>query len=301
MSHNEKDCDSIKDIIPYRLISALYESVDVNSKEHEEELSIVMSALENSEDFLLFDSKMLDNLDQSQQLMPYYCSILKCIAASKDDKSSKRRSLCFSKAIVLIKNGKLSEHQSKGLMDRLDSNVKLLREDQARNCVDRILDDFNPGSPSSLVAHGKVVELLGQVIYIYIYIYIYTYVCLYIYMYTYIYIHLYIYMYEYIYVLIHMYVYICIYIYIYIYQLTVRAGASRRSYLIQKLIDLDWPSTAAVMLAAALVEMVETDPESDICICIYKYLYVYMNVYLYIHKYIYINVCIHICIGRNRT
>jgi hypothetical protein len=207
MSHKAKDCDSIKEMIPYRLISALYDSVDESSKEHEEELSIVLNVLENSEDFSLFDSKMLDNLDQSQQLMPYYCSILKGIATLKDDKSSKRRSLCFTRAIVLIKNGKLSENQSKGLMDRLDSNIRLLREDQARNCVDKILDDFNPGSPSSLVAHGKAVELLGQ--------------------------------------------------------LTVRAGASRRPYLIQKLIDLEWPSTAAAMLAAALVEMVETEPESE--------------------------------------
>ena len=39
-----------------------------------------------------------------------------------------------------------------------------------------------------------------------------------------------------------------------------------RPYLIQKLINMEWPGRAVVSLSAALVEMVETETESELAL-----------------------------------
>ena len=76
--------------------------------------------LESAEDFALFDSKMLGRLEILNELMPYISAILKSIPfyAFSSLKASKRRFLCFQKSIILLKAGKLLEHQRKELLNR---------------------------------------------------------------------------------------------------------------------------------------------------------------------------------------
>jgi hypothetical protein len=137
------------------IIAALYSPSNENSVEHERELKKIMENLENAPDFTLFDSKMLEKLEQSNELMPYLCAMLKAIMASRDEKGTKRRLLCFQKSIALMKCGRLSETHCKTLADRLFASLRLLQEDQARCCVEKIIDDFDPSNASKLAGHGK--------------------------------------------------------------------------------------------------------------------------------------------------
>jgi hypothetical protein len=81
-------------------------------------INAAIEALENFEDFTLFDSKMLGTLEKSQELMPYLCAILRGTKNSESEEASKRRLICFQKAVVLLKIGRLPDQQSKELLDR---------------------------------------------------------------------------------------------------------------------------------------------------------------------------------------
>jgi hypothetical protein len=111
------------------------------------------------------------------------------------------------KAIALFKEGKLTSQDSRDLLDRLFVNLRLLKENHASNCIDKILDDFSPTDANSITGCAKALELLGQ--------------------------------------------------------LTARAGAARRPYVIQKLREMVWEKSTVVMLSAALVEICETEAECE--------------------------------------
>jgi hypothetical protein len=61
---------------------------------------------------------MLGTLERSQELMPYLCAILRGTKNSETEQASKRRLICFQKAIVLVKGGRLPDQQSKEMLDR---------------------------------------------------------------------------------------------------------------------------------------------------------------------------------------
>ena len=75
-------------------------------------------AMNNTEDSGLFDSNTLQRLEKSNEIIPYICSILKGIKYFFNEKSYRRRLICFQKSIFILKNGNFSTEQGKIILDR---------------------------------------------------------------------------------------------------------------------------------------------------------------------------------------
>ena len=77
-----------------------------------------IKAINKTEDCGLFDSNTLQILEKSNELIPYLCAILRGNKSFSDEKSSRRRLICFQKLLFLLKNGKFNDEQGKVLPDR---------------------------------------------------------------------------------------------------------------------------------------------------------------------------------------
>jgi hypothetical protein len=142
-----------------RLIRGFYRPL--GEQTDEAELESLLQTLENESETILFDGQTLRNLEASGKIVPYLSSIL-AASTLPSEKASKRRGFCFLKAIALLKGGHLSQSDSREIFDRLLANIRLLKENQAANCIDKVLDEFNPTDPNSLTGHGMTLEMLWQ-------------------------------------------------------------------------------------------------------------------------------------------
>jgi hypothetical protein len=120
----------------------------------------ILLQLENESDDALFNQTKLYNLKENGRIIQYLCSILVGCTANTAKNSTRRRK-CFIKSIGLLKEGDLSEQDSRELLSKILVVIKMLTEIQAKQCAEVLLKDFNPISFSQLQGASRVLELIG--------------------------------------------------------------------------------------------------------------------------------------------
>ena len=136
-------------------------SIDNRTVSDANNFSSIAKSLEEESDEAILGS--IANIDDSESLAKYVCCLLS-MCSRPTEKSCDRRRKIFGNAISLLKTGKLNSQGARQVIDPLFINLRLLREKDAQQCAEEVLDNLwvECKSTNELSGRQKTLELLPQ-------------------------------------------------------------------------------------------------------------------------------------------